>query len=521
MLSNLNDLNFQRKKTSDINPSQPSSFPEQKNRSIYDFILRQDTQIMKLEKEISQIHNQLTTLSKSSSPSFSKEELIPLIKTELSSILPSFKAETETKFNTLNTKFNELASQITDIQNQVLTSSLLNSNPNTINNNTNINHNNTIPLQSSIISTLELKTNSLITNMKSSFENQVTDLNKKYNDLDNDFNRLIESLKTQFVTINDLIFQIEENKLNKNDFQKYFNEHSLQLTSNNNSYKTKESNLNMHFNPIQRGNRNKPTPLSKTNDNYMLTHSQTMTSLPSSFIVQEELLSLRNEVNSTFDKIDSKLLTELNNQSNDIKALYQLINSLQSNNNTHSTQGNENSSDVSKRVSTIEIELSKKANIEQLNYALEAQAKINDALCNANRIARWSWSDDASVNEGNFIVWSIQNINTALNVFSWESENDAIFVNVKGIYKISVGVILNDDYGMVCGMDEDVYWVVINGETIMVGKRSEEGIILTECYLPIGDDTKVQVKMRKGKEGEEAIGGCGNAEAFLEIKKLI
>ena len=74
---------------------------------------------------------------------------------------------------------------------------------------------------------------------------------------------------------------------------------------------------------------------------------------------------------------------------------------------------------------------------------------------------------------------------------------------------------------MVCGMDEDVYWVVINGETIMVGKRSEEGIILTECYLPIGDDTKVQVKMRKGKEGEEAIGGCGNAEAFLEIKKLI
>ena len=517
MLSNLNDLNFQRKRPSDIHLSQPSSLPEPKNRSIYDFILRQDTQIMNLEKELSQIHNQMTTLSKTSSPLFSKEELLPLIKKELTSLFPPFKAETETKLNTFNTKLNELASQITDVQNQILTSSLFNSNTNTINNNAN----SAIPLQSSIISTLELKTNSLITNMKSSFDNQVTDLNKKYTDLDNDFNRLIESLKTQFITLNDLIFQIEENKLNKNDFPKYFNEHSSQFTSNNNHLKNKESNLTMHFNPIQRGNRNKTSPLSKANDNYILTHSQTMTSLPSSFIMQEELLSLRNEVNSTFDKIDSKLLTELSHQSNDIKALYQLVNSLQTNNNTHLTQGNDSSSDLSKRLSTIEIELSKKANIEQLNYALEAQAKINDALCNANRIARWSWSDDASVNEGSFIVWSIQNINTALNVFSWESENDAIFVNVKGIYKISVGVILNDDYGMVCGMDEDVYWVVINGETIMVGKRSEEGIILTECYLPIGDDTRVQVKMRKGKEGEEGIGGCGNAEAFLEIKKLI
>jgi hypothetical protein len=148
-----------------------------------------------------------------------------------------------------------------------------------------------------------------------------------------------------------------------------------------------------------------------------------------------------------------------------------------------------------------------------LNYALEAQAKINDALCNANKIARWSWNNNHSFkNKDCFIIWSIQNINTSLDVFGWETNNENIYINLKGMYRISAGVVLNNpkDYNK----NKQWFWVVVNGKNDMEGIKIAGGIVFVEGYLQLNKETKIQFKLK-----EDLI--IKSREAFLEIKKLI
>ena len=45
-------------------------------------------------------------------------------------------------------------------------------------------------------------------------------------------------------------------------------------------------------------------------------------------------------------------------------------------------------------MSLIDIELSKKANLDQLNFALETQAKLNEAFSSATRICRFCWDSE-------------------------------------------------------------------------------------------------------------------------------
>jgi prefoldin subunit 5 len=388
-------------------------------------------------------------------------------------------------------------------------------------------------------------------------------VNKKINDLDNDFNRLIESLKNQFQSVNDLINQVDESKVNISDIKQIV----LECLNNNNQEigmfpKTARTPNVKLSSPWDNNNLLEGYKLKSINDGGQII-TQHISAMPSLIpdgmnnnfnqnnfqtkSMKQELIILKNEINSDFERINTKILNELQNQANDIKQLYQeihtmtLTNKAQNNNPilpmTSSYESNLNSNsflnsniieinnELAKHTNFImqlDQELTKKANIDQLNYALEAQAKINDALCNANKIARWSWSDDSSVNENGFIIWSIQNINTALDVFSWETNNENIFVNLKGIYKISAGVILTYTKNYNKDKEEDVFYIIVNGENVMSGKRIDEGIVFVEGYIPLPDEAKIQIKMNINRNGRNELDGeIYNTEAFLEIKKLI
>ena len=246
-------------------------------------------------------------------------------------------------------------------------------------------------------------------------------------------------------------------------------------------------------------------------------------------LMKSELIQLRNEINADFEKINIKILTELQNQANDIKNLYQEIqdidtlsknnNFLNTNTNLPSNINNNNNFNLDENItfnnilSSIENELSKKANIEQLNYALETQAKINDAFCSANRTAKWSWSNDGLL-KNKFIIWSIQNINTALDLFIWENENNSIVVSSKGIYKVCVGLISLDN--------KDNFSILINDEIIFeseyerssINELNQNNIILyIDKYIALMDNSRIQVKINSQNE-------C-NGEAFIEITKII
>ena len=76
--------------------------------------------------------------------------------------------------------------------------------------------------------------------------------------------------------------------------------------------------------------------------------------------------------------------------------------------------------------SYLESELSKKANLDQLNYALEAQSQLNEAFSSATQTSGFSWDSDGELKDDKYIKWSIQNINIALDVFKLEQNSENI-----------------------------------------------------------------------------------------------
>ena len=102
------------------------------------------------------------------------------------------------------------------------------------------------------------------------------------------------------------------------------------------------------------------------------------------------------------EKINLKMLNELKNQAVDIKQIYQEMYSLKNNkinfnindkfqtspdfnsSNFYSSNTNFSNKNVNipnNIISYLESELSKKVNLDQLNFALETQAKLNEAKC--------------------------------------------------------------------------------------------------------------------------------------------
>ena len=110
-------------------------------------------------------------------------------------------------------------------------------------------------------------------------------------------------------------------------------------------------------------------------------------------------------------------------------------------------------------------------------------------------------------------------------MFSWETDSETIYVNIKGIYKVSAGLLCN-------GEKEKKIFININNETVITseGKKDEEdGIISIEKFLALGDEAKIQIgilteknnKINKEDDIKLNINNECNAEAFFEIQKII
>ena len=165
----------------------------------------------------------------------------------------------------------------------------------------------------------------------------------------------------------------------------------------------------------------------------------------------------------------------------------------------------------------MEIELSKKANLDQLNLALETQAKLNEAFSSATRISRFCWDSEGILSENKYIKWSIQNINTALDAFKWENNSDTITILQNGVYKIVVGLIgleTKKSFGLVFNNDENI--IADNNDFIRNENdiNSDKGNIkFMEKYIACEENTKIKVFLFDNNDNSE--------EAFLELTKII
>ena len=535
---------FQRKKDSFLlfnsMSQRDNSFTySEQSKNLYDFVLKHDNQIKRMENDISTLKSQILDIKMK----------FPLNSQNFNST-NNFLSLDEN--NTNNLYLNKIIQIKEDIKNDVMKDinniliaqkkemkesfenykkeiELINEEK--INNNKILEINDNLEnLNQQLIQKEEEKTNleniilNKINNDKIEINNITNNINKRIDSLDLDFDRLVQSLKNQFLTNANTLNQLEISKVNTNDFENQINVISQNLEKINKKINSTDF---RDKNRIIKKNINKTEVIN--NDDAILE-------------LENKLVSLKDEIYIDLEKINLKVLNELKNQANDIKLLFQKFQYYEEQNKTISNKEREinfeyqknitldNSTDNINKVNILSIldsELAKKANLDQLNFALETQSKLNEAFSSASRICRFCWDSEGVLKDDKFIIWTIQNINTALDVFKWENNSENITIIQNGVYKIVFGLIgleKNKNFGISFNDDENlVLNSKISGNADIENENdinNEKGNIkYLEKYIACAENTKIKAIIFEMNNTE--FNDDNSEEAFLEITKII
>ena len=330
-------------------------------------------------------------------------------------------------------------------------------------------------------------------------------------ELDNE----IEIMKNELLNHEKLIMSLKNNKLERTDFEENIN------IINNNFDKINEkvilSQLEKKENDIDIKNKNK-----------------------NSYLDIKDLKKIKQEIYADFEKINLKILNELKNQAYDIKSLYQELQSNSKDNLKNvltteediSTENIYHNNKIINSIYKIEKELEKKVNLEQLNFALSAQSKLNEALNSTSQLCRMCWDSEGILLNNKYIQWSSQNINTALNIFKWETNSENILILQKGVYKIVVGLIglESDKYIKIYFNDYNQNEETINDfenndirnpnnyNTIDWNSGNDKGnVVFIEKYFACVENTEIKVCLIDNENNNKDT----SEEAFLELNKII
>lgn len=521
----INEINFQRKKEVSY-LAQPSN---DSTKNIYDYILKQDTKIQLLEKEMQIIKsellqfNQRDTLLQEEKEEDKKggnrikEEMISFnhdkdaineIKEIISNIICTedyvcpFMLQLKNSFidmqstaekNTISIekKLSQLEDKLNNISNNNTTITSNKEEKNITTKEYKIIDSIYIDLISKHAKTQEASIN----NCKSELLSKIIIIQKRLNEFDQDFDKLIDSLKTQFQNVNEMILEQKQDK----------EKHSTKDDNNQNLNPEIIHDIFTTINQLKEKNqRNEHIIASLSQIRKDPIEKDTLTNM-----MAKEVISLRKEINADFELINSKILNELQSQANDISDIYTIIRSQ-----TNQINKGDNFNEIGDNFMFLAHQLEQKANIEHLNYALESQSKINDALCLAYRIGRWSWSN-GRIDEKGIIIWTMMNINTAIDNFKWNNENGTIIIKTKGIYKIVTGLICTSNIEFCIYINNTA---IINNNDSSNQCYSINNMLLLNQYIPLSEGSiiKIGILIENYKDLSNI-----NAESFLEIRAVL
>jgi hypothetical protein len=381
---------FQRKKETNLLfnslPQRDNSFlgsNNEQSKNLYDFTLKHESQIKIMEVEITNLKSQLMeiTMLLNSSQSSKNNSAINIEDKSTNSYLNQimrFKEDIKNELmidvnNLIYSENNEVKEQLENLKEEI---KLFNEEKN---NNKNVEIIGNLESLNQQLMQKDSEKNNMeniilgkINNDKMEISNTINNIIKRMDNFDMDFDRLIQSLKTQFLTNADTISQLDLSKLNITDYEKQINLINQNFDA-----------LNNKLNDINQKNNN-----SSINKKIILNNNN---GIDNNYIgVKNELKSFKNEIYNDFEKINFKVLNELKNQAHDIKIIYQKMNNIDNINNIKNKQRDLNfqspnnlnyhsaelygqkDSESSDIISLMEWELSKKANLDQLNFALEA-----------------------------------------------------------------------------------------------------------------------------------------------------
>ena len=538
---------FQRKKDTNLlfstmNQKDNSFLYSDQSKNLYDFALKHDSQIKRMENEISNLKSQIMDLSmKVNSNSQNNNNLPNLEENNNNSYLNKifqFKEDIKSDLmkdinNMIISQNNEFKEKFKNLKEEI---ELYNEEKNNTNKIIEI-HDNLETLNQQLMMKDNEKNNleniilNKINSDKLEINNTTNNIIKRIDNFDMDFDRLVQSLKSQFLTNANTISQLELSKVNNNDYERQINLINQNIEEMNNKIKNinllyKNSVINQNKNPLL-NNRNVNNDIE----------------------IKNELISMKNEIYNDMEKINIKILNELKNQADDIKIIYQKMNTTEKINKINNNKKRDLNFDSPKNltlnsfninspeendnptlniISLMESELSKKANLDQLNFALETQSKLNEAFSSASRISRFCWDSEGLLKDDKFIIWTIQNINTALDVFKWENNSENITILQNGVYKIVIGLIgleRNKNFGIIFNNDENIVvdsrnngWNEnVNENDIMSDKGN---IKFMEKYIACVENTKMKAIIFDNNSNNDD-NDDNSEEAFLEIIKII
>lgn len=537
---------FQRKKDSfllfnSMSQRDNSYIYTEQSKNLYDFVLKHDNQIKRIENDMSNFKSQIIDIKM-------KFPLNTQTNNNSNNILPN------DDNNMNNSYLNKIIEIKEDIKNDLMKdiNNLLIAQKNEMKENfenfkkeievyneNNINKNKIFEINDNIetlnqqLMKKDMEKNNLeevilnkINNDKIEVNNITNNINKRLDNFDLDFDRLVQSLKNQFSTNANTLNQLEQTKVNITDF-----ENKIILMNQN----FEKINKKLSFIDLQDKNIFNKKKINKidTNDKDNIIYE-----------FEKNFQSLKNEIYDDIEKINLKILNELKNQANDIKLLFQKFQFYEESNRTISNKDRdinfdylknvslENSTDNSNKmniISLLDSELSKKANLDQLNFALETQSRLNEAFSSASRICRFCWDSEGLLKDDKFIIWSIQNINTALDVFKWENNSENITIIKNGVYKIVFGLIgleKNKNFGISFNDDENLLMSTNNNSTNDLENENdinnEKGNVrYLEQYIACAENTKIKAIIFENINTNTEFKDDNSEEAFLEISKII
>ena len=537
---------FQRKKDSfllfnSMSQRDNSYIYTEQSKNLYDFVLKHDNQIKRIENDMSNFKSQIIDIKM-------KFPLNTQTNNNSNNILPN------DDNNMNNSYLNKIIEIKEDIKNDLMKdiNNLLIAQKNEMKENfenfkkeievyneNNINKNKIFEINDNLetlnqqLIKKDMEKNNLeevilnkINNDKIEVNNITNNINKRLDNFDLDFDRLVQSLKNQFSTNANTLNQLEQTKVNITDF-----ENKIILMNQN----FEKINKKLSFIDLQDKNIFNKKKINKidTNDKDNIIYE-----------FENNFQSLKNEIYDDIEKINLKILNELKNQANDIKLLFQKFQFYEESNRTISNKDRdinfdylknvslENSTDNSNKmniISLLDSELSKKANLDQLNFALETQSRLNEAFSSASRICRFCWDSEGLLKDDKFIIWSIQNINTALDVFKWENNSENITIIKNGVYKIVFGLIgleKNKNFGISFNDDENLVMSTNNNSTNDLENENdinnEKGNVkYLEQYIACAENTKIKAIIFENINTNTEFKDDNSEEAFLEISKII
>ena len=537
---------FQRKKDSfllfnSMSQRDNSYIYTEQSKNLYDFVLKHDNQIKRIENDMSNFKSQIIDIKM-------KFPLNTQTNNNSNNILPN------DDNNMNNSYLNKIIEIKEDIKNDLMKdiNNLLIAQKNEMKENfenfkkeievyneNNINKNKIFEINDNLetlnqqLIKKDMEKNNLeevilnkINNDKIEVNNITNNINKRLDNFDLDFDRLVQSLKNQFSTNANTLNQLEQTKVNITDFENKI----ILMNQNFEKINKKLSFIDLQDKTIF--NKKKINKID-TNDKDNIIYE-----------FEKNFQSLKNEIYDDLEKINLKILNELKNQANDIKLLFQKFQFYEESNRTISNKDRdinfdylknvslENSTDNSNKmniISLLDSELSKKANLDQLNFALETQSRLNEAFSSASRICRFCWDSEGLLKDDKFIIWSIQNINTALDVFKWENNSENITIIKNGVYKIVFGLIgleKNKNFGISFNDDENLVMSTNNNSTNDLENENdinnEKGNVkYLEQYIACAENTKIKAIIFENINSNTEFKDDNSEEAFLEISKII